>query len=165
MKGRKPKPTELKILHGSRQPINKDEPKPTTSPPEPAEWFTDEQRAEWDELLECMADVNILTKNDRGLLIRLACAKAAYVEAQRALDDGEFVHTGVDRDGNEHTVQNRWVPIRRDLSMECLKLEAELGVFSPTARTRVKAPPKPTEVDPKAEKAKRLFGRLQDLKK
>jgi len=159
MKGRKPKPTGLKLLHGSRKDrINPNEPKPEPGIPDPPDWFTPEQLAEWNDLVECMASIRILTPNERGTLIRLACARAAYAEAQQALDDEGFVITGTNAKGFTCKMVNPWTRIRRDLSAECTKLENELGGFSPTARTRVNTSPRP-DPDPKAVKARRMFGK------
>jgi len=157
MRGRKPKPSKLKILHGSRRPINANEPQPELGIPDPPEWFTPEQLAEWNELTSCLASIRILTPNERGVLIRLACGRAAFNEAQGHLNEEGMVIVGTNSKGFECRMQNPWVSIRRDISMECTKLEAELGGFSPTARTRVKASP-PEPPDPKAIKARKMFG-------
>ena len=158
MRGRKSKPSALKILHGTRADrINMNEPHLELGTPDPPEWFTPEQLAEWSELVECLASIRILTLNERGILIRLACARAAFAEAQKTLDNEGFVITGTNTKGFECKMQNPWVSIRRDLSMECTKLEAELGGFSPTARSRINVPP-PESNDPTSVKARRMFG-------
>ena len=51
-RGRKPKPTALKVLEGNpgKRPLNLFEPTPEDKMPECPDWLEDEAKAEWDRL-------------------------------------------------------------------------------------------------------------------
>src|SRR5688572_21911457 len=54
MRGRKPKPTWLKIMTGNpgKRPLNDAEPQPEGLLGEPPEWLTDAQKAAWRDAIE-----------------------------------------------------------------------------------------------------------------
>ena len=70
MRGRRPKPTRLKVPTGNpgKRPMNKHEPKPEPVVPDcPAE-FGLVARREWDRLASELAKLKILTALDRAAL-------------------------------------------------------------------------------------------------
>lgn len=101
-----------------------------------------------------MSELGLLSKNERGALIRLACARAGHAEAAKHLqDDGA---TLVDDKGRRY--RSPWISISKDLSAECSKIETDIGL-APVARSRVSTTSKkPTEADRKARKAREMFG-------
>jgi P27 family predicted phage terminase small subunit len=72
MRGRKPKPTALKILEGA-QPcrINDREPTMPAGSVEPPAWLDDRGRAHWRELAAILAPAGLLTAGDRPALAQL----------------------------------------------------------------------------------------------
>jgi len=155
MMGRPPKSTDWKVLSGTKASrINRNEPKPERGTPDAPGWFTDAQREQWDHLIECMLGLGLLSKNEQGALVRLACARAGHAEAaQRLATEGQ---TLVDDKGRRY--RNPSVSIAKDLSAECSKIETDIGL-APVARSRVSAVAQETKRDAKAEKARRMFGK------
>lgn len=151
--GRKPKPTELKLLDGSRQPINENEPKPDPANPDMPAWFTAREREIWEDLVPKLEDLNLLTNLDTDTLVRYCSAEAQFEKAQKALNkEGEVVQTPFG------PKKSPWVIIGRDASRLANSLAAEFGL-SPAMRTRIAVKPRERPANPKAERAKRMFGK------
>ena len=77
MKGRKPKPTSLKLVQGNagKRPLNQSEPKPKAAAiPRPPSFLSKDARLEWQRLAPKLHELNILTHIDRA-------AFTAYCEA------------------------------------------------------------------------------------
>ena len=85
MAGRRPKPTQLKILQGNpgRRPLNQKEPQPSLDKPEKPERLGHYGDEVWDELLEELFHMRVMTKADRRAL-ELGCR--AYQEYRDALN-------------------------------------------------------------------------------
>ena len=84
MKGRKPKPTTLKILQGNpgRRPLNKQEPKPKGGVRCSA-WLHEYGKREWRRLAPELLRLGLLTKADQTTF---ACYCQAVAEVQLALE-------------------------------------------------------------------------------
>jgi len=73
MRGRKPKPTKLKILAGTRPArINQNEPTPAPTRPEIPEHLDALARGEWDRLVPILERMGVLTEAD-GAALTLYC--------------------------------------------------------------------------------------------
>ena len=61
-RGRKPKPTAVKVLEGNpgKRPLNMFEPTPEKIAPECPSWLNDEAKAEWNRLVDKMVELGIL---------------------------------------------------------------------------------------------------------
>src|SRR5438067_3785806 len=79
MRGRRPKPTRLKMLTGNpgKRPLNHDEPRPEANIPECPPELGPLARQEWDRLVGELAALRLLTNLDRAAL-------AAYCGAYRS---------------------------------------------------------------------------------
>ena len=66
MRGRKPKPTVLKLLDGNpgKRPLNDREPTAPQGIPEPPNWLDDEARAEWFRTVKVLADMGVMSLAD-----------------------------------------------------------------------------------------------------
>ncbi len=127
MRGRKPKPTLLKDLHGSDQPRNPFEPQPTGDLAEPPVYFSEDQREIWQQALAA-APPGLLKQVDSSVLetwtVALSLQRRALSELAR-----------LDRLG---------VPAAKPLlatfarqAQILLKCVSEMG-FSPASRPRVR---------------------------
>ena len=80
MKGRKPKPTALKILDGTRgDRVNRDEPTLPKASVEPPDWLDDLEGFgidHWNELAPMLSKAGLLTEGDRPALALLCRAYA-----------------------------------------------------------------------------------------
>lgn len=72
MRGRKPKPTALKLLDGTRKDrINTDEPSAPPAELDPPEWLYKMARDHWIELAPILSRAGLLTQADRPALALL----------------------------------------------------------------------------------------------
>jgi phage terminase small subunit len=128
MRGRKPKPTLLKDLHGSEQPRNPFEPRPSGDLAEPPAHFNEDQRAIWQQALTA-APPGLLKQVDSSVLetwtIALSLQRRALVELA--------------------SQERLGVPAAKPLlatfarqAQILLRCASEMG-FSPTSRSRVRA--------------------------
>jgi len=142
MRGRKPKPTHLRLIEGNpgKRRINKSEPKPSgrllAAPPE----FSATQRALWDYAIQ-HAPYGLLTMLDRDVLVVwcVACEmQRRAIAAQAKIDDAGGLPL-LTRTPEGHLVQSPYLPIINRQSAIMLKAAAELG-FTPSSRSRIEIP-------------------------
>ena len=138
MRGRKPKPTSIKLLEGNpgKRRINKDEPKPPEGIPDCPEMLGDEARAEWFRISQALQEMGILTKADRSALAAYCMAYGRWVEAEE----------NVKRFGTIVKSPNKGFPMKSpyltvaDQAMENMrKFLVEFGL-TPSSRSRIKVP-------------------------
>jgi P27 family predicted phage terminase small subunit len=135
MRGRKPKPTWLKIIQGKpgHRPLNVNEPIPEELIGPAPEDFTPEQRAVWDHAVKA-APLGLLTELDRRCLITYCVAAALYDEARKKIAQfGALVKTPI----TGVPMQSPWLSILNKQNLLMQRAIAEMG-FSPTSRGRVK---------------------------
>ncbi|HEX5106418.1 MAG TPA: phage terminase small subunit P27 family [Pirellulaceae bacterium] len=84
MKGRKPKPTLLKLLDGNpgKRPLNEREPVALQGLPAPPQWLDAEAKAEWERIIPDLAEMGVLSRADRPALAAYCTAWSRWVEAE-----------------------------------------------------------------------------------
>src|SRR5687768_711635 len=84
MRGRKPKPTILKVLDGNpgKRPLNDREPQPPGGMPDRPDWLDAEAQAEWGRVTAELAMSGLLTVVDRAALAAYCTAWSRWVEAE-----------------------------------------------------------------------------------
>jgi len=143
-RGRKPKPTHLKIVTGNpgRRPINREEaaPKPEPARPAPPEHLCPEAKEEWSRVAEELYPLGLLTRIDRGALAAYCQAYGRWVRAEKKiaglielnpLTDGLMIVT---KAGN--AIQNPLVGIANKAMADMVRYAAEFGM-TPSARSRI----------------------------
>ena len=87
MRGRKPKPTHLKVLEGNpgKRAITDDEPKPRPVTPKCPSWLMPEAKREWKRLVPELEALGLLTVVDGGALAACCQAYGRMAEAERFL--------------------------------------------------------------------------------
>jgi len=87
MRGRKPKPTKLKLLHGKpgKRPLNQNEPRPRQVVPNCPRHLSAEGRKEWRRITKELAVLGLVTQIDRAALAGYCDAWARWVEASLGL--------------------------------------------------------------------------------
>ena len=145
MKGRKPKPTEIKKLEGERADrINHDEPEPEIIDFDcPYEQGTYEAIA-WNEVVPVLKNMRVFTEADFHA-IKLYCE--SYGMYQGAVSDikDNGVYITLEGKKGEYIVQNPQVAIRNKTYDQMLKIMTEFGMTA-ASRTRIKVE-KPKEPD------------------
>ncbi|WP_375173706.1 phage terminase small subunit P27 family [Pseudooceanicola sp.] len=134
MRGRKPKPTALKLLEGNPggRPINHDEPKPTRSRPTCPSHLSPTAKAEWKRIAEEMENVGLLTRIDRVALAVYCQAYGKWVEAERKLAETPPLL----KMPSGYIQVSPWVTISNKQAELMAKYMAELGL-TPSARSRL----------------------------
>jgi P27 family predicted phage terminase small subunit len=142
MRGRRPKPTHLKLVTGNpgKRPINEREPVPAralpTSPPE----LNDDAKLEWVRVSEELYRIGLLTDIDRGTLAAYCQAYGRWMQAERAISEmakrdtltgGLMIKTS-----NGNAVQNPLIGTANKAMSDMVRYAAEFGM-TPSARSRI----------------------------
>ena len=144
MRGRKPKPTHLKLVAGNpgRYPLNEAEPKFALSIPTPPPELSDDAKMEWGRVSERLYRAGILTEVDRGALAAYCQAYGRWIQAERAIarlaeadkaTGGLLINTT-----NGNAIQNPLVGVANKAASDMVRFAAEFGM-TPSARSRIKA--------------------------
>jgi P27 family predicted phage terminase small subunit len=137
MRGRRPKPTRLKVLTGNpgKRPLNADEPRPEIATPEcPAALGPVAQR-EWHRLVGELATLRLLTNLDRAALAAYCGAYALWAEATEAIQKyGTMV-----KSPSGYPIQSPYVAIANRQAEIMMRIASEFG-FTPASRSRISTP-------------------------
>lgn len=143
MRGRRPKPTRIKLLTGNpgRRPFNPDEPKSEVSVPECPVELGPVARKEWDRMTGELGPLRILTNLDRAALAAYCGAYAMWAEATEAIQKyGSMV-----KSPSGYPVQSPYVSIANRQTEIMMRIASEFGL-TPASRSRISAP-QPSERD------------------
>jgi P27 family predicted phage terminase small subunit len=158
VRGRKPKPTALRLIEGNREhrTIHEElEPKPEKkAPPCPRE-LKDNARKAWRYLVRELGKMGTLASSDRGQMTAYARAWGVWCRAERKLaelsaqlggGEPEIMKTGIKHttkpdgtvtESGGNWIQNPWFNVANKAMSDVVKYGAELGL-NPVQRTRVK---------------------------
>lgn len=142
MRGRKPKPTALKVLAGNpgKRPLNRAEPKPTLAMPECPEELSPAAKTEWARMVQELAPLKMLTALDRAALAAYCEAYALWLEAIAAIRKyGTMV-----KSPSGYPMQSPYVAIANRQAEIMMRIAGEFG-FTPASRSRIAIP---TEREP-----------------
>jgi P27 family predicted phage terminase small subunit len=137
MKGRKPKPTHLKLISGNpgKRPLNDAEPIPLGDLSEPPDWLTESQKAGWNYAIE-HAPAFLLKKLDRSALVVWVVAEDLHRQASENVAKygilTEAPNTG-------YPMQSPYLPVVNKQAQIMLKVAEQLG-FTPASRSRISVP-------------------------
>ena len=154
-RGRKPKPTTLKVLQGNpgKRALNEEEPDFGVGAPPKPDWLDGYASAEWDALTGILVPARVLTKGEIGVLV-VACD--AYSQLRQCQDflkeQGSLSYDASSATGGASYKPYPEVSQRNMARRQYLSALAELGL-TPSARTKVKRIP---ETDKSG--VKRLLG-------
>lgn len=138
MRGRRPKPTHLKVVSGNpgKRPLNPAEPRPAGDLAKPPPGLTRAQRRIWAAAVAC-APLGMLKRLDAGVLKVWVVACDLHGRALLGLEAGGLV---VEAPSTGFPVQSPYLAIINRQAAIMLKAAAELG-FTPSSRTRVAVEP------------------------
>lgn len=139
MRGRKPTPTNLKVLNGESRPsrINKREPKHAPGAPGCPSWLPAEGKAEWRRIVPDLDRLGMLAKVDRAALAAYCQQWATLVQAQKEIDK-----RGLLVEGDGRIVKNPAVLAAKDAAAAVRLFASEFGL-TPSSRARMEAPVAP----------------------
>lgn len=137
MRGRRPKPTRIKVLTGNpgKRALNINEPRPEPVAPEcPPELSSSAQR-EWDRLVADLSKLNLITSLDRAALATYCGAYALWAEATAAIQKfGTMV-----KSPSGYPMQSPYIAIANRQAEIMMRIASEFG-FTPASRSRISTP-------------------------
>jgi P27 family predicted phage terminase small subunit len=140
MRGRRPKPTRIKVLTGNpgKRPLNANEPRPEPAVPDcPPELGAVAQR-EWNRLAGELSSLRLLTNLDRAALAAHCGAYALWAEATEAIQKyGAMV-----KSPQGFPMQSPYVAIANRQAEIMMRIASEFG-FTPASRSRIVTPAAP----------------------
>jgi P27 family predicted phage terminase small subunit len=132
MRGRKPKPTHLKILDGTVKEFPKSEPLPIGELDLAPDWMSEEQKSSWEYAI-AHAPEGLLKKLDRSILAAWVIAEDLHRQATMEVNEhGLVTKSPVKGD----PMQNPYLSIANRQAQIMMKAGSELG-FTPSSRSRV----------------------------
>src|SRR5687767_7214789 len=137
MRGRRPKPTRLKLLTGNpgKRALNANEPRPEPVVPECPVELGPVARREWSRLAVELSALRILTNLDRAALAAYCGAYAMWAEATEAIQKyGTMV-----KSPTGYPVQSPYVSIANRQAEIMMRIASEFG-FTPASRSRISTP-------------------------
>lgn len=136
MKGRKPKPTALKILSNNpgKRPLNKAEPKYPTLGDKPPEFLGDIAQEEWRRVFPILSAAKVIKAPEAALLTAYCEAFETY---QRAADMSRGKGFIVKAPNGCPMISPLFTVLSRARA-DMVRLMAELGI-TPSSRSRVQA--------------------------
>lgn len=135
MAGRKPLPTQLKLVKGTARPhrMNPAEPKPVVATPPPPDHLDEPAAAKFTEMAELLARHGVMTELDVGALARYVVIWRRWLEAEAEVKRrGPVVKTV---GGN--IIQNPFLAVANKCLAQMGQIESEFGL-TPSSRTRVR---------------------------
>lgn len=145
MRGRKPKPTTLKILDGNpgRRPLNNGEPLAPAEVPECPEFLDDEAKAEWFRTAPVLLNMGLLTTADRAALAAYCVVYSRWVAAEAQVRrQGTIVKSPL----KNFPMKSPYLTVA-DQAMETMrKFMVEFGL-TPSSRSRIRVPGNPRAMD------------------
>lgn len=138
MRGRKPKPTRLKLIEGNpgRWPLNAGEPRPDPKPPTCPAHLSPSAKAEWKRLIRDLFALGVITPFDRAALAAYCVSYGRWVEAERKLRETPILI----KIPSGYIQQSPWLTIANKALELMHRYMAEIGL-SPVSRARVDARP------------------------
>ena len=136
MKGRKPKPTVLKVLDGNpgKRPLNQREPKAPQGLPEAPSWLDAEAQAEWERVTSDLQEMGLLSRADRPALAAYCTAWSRWVEAEAMVKKLGPIVKSPDKG---FPMKSPYLTIA-DQALETMrKLMVEFGL-TPSSRSRIR---------------------------
>ena len=144
MRGRKPKPTAVKVLAGNpgKRPLNTSEPQPPVPERTPyvPRHLNDEAKREWRRMASILLVLGLYTEVDRAALAMYCQAWGRWVIAEgKCAEIGEVLYTD-----KGYAYPNPWRAEANRAQDLMRRLFTEFGL-TPSARSRLSVPQSPEE--------------------
>jgi P27 family predicted phage terminase small subunit len=147
VRGKKPKPTALKLLEGNpgKRRLNSQEPRVAVSMPKPPKHLTQGALNEWKRVAKILHAVGVLSVIDRAVLAGYCQSYARWAEAEQKLKDHGLLIKS--KSPNNFPMQSPYLAIANKALAQMMSLAAELGL-TPSSRVRIHANPERTKTQP-----------------
>lgn len=152
MAGRKPVPTNLKLLRGNpgKRKLNDREPQPNPGKPRVPSHLDDEARREWHRMADKLLELGLLTEIDRAALAAYCVAWSRWVDAENKVRQYGLVMLSPDKGW---PIQSPYLAIANKAMEQMRALLVEFGM-SPSSRSRIQT----TAPKPPQDQFEELFG-------
>lgn len=143
-RGRKPKPTHLKLVTGNpgKRKLNKAEPEPVRALPNVPPELNDDAKVEWGRVSEDLYRLGLLTGIDRAALAAYCQAYGRWMIAERAITEmakrDQVTQGLLIKTTNGNAIQNPLVGTANKAMSDMMRYAGEFGM-TPSARSRIKA--------------------------
>lgn len=133
-RGRKPKPTAVKVLEGNpgKRPLNMNEPVPDKIAPDCPTWLSGEAKLEWERLSNKMVNLGTLTEMDMAAFAGYCQSYARWKEAEEFIEQ----HGTIVKTPSGYWQQVPQVSIAQTNLKIMLKFCSEFGL-TPSSRSRM----------------------------
>lgn len=137
MRGRKPLPTQLKVLNGNpgKRPLNEAEPEPTGAKPKCPSHLDKEAKKEWRRFTKLLDGMGILCIEDSSAIALYCETWSRYRDAQAKLAK---YGTCIVAPKSGMPMQSPYLAIANKAQEQMTRLLVEFGL-TPSSRSRVKA--------------------------
>ena len=136
MRGRKPKPTLVKLLAGNpgHRPLNDREPNAPAGIPDCPDFLDDEGRAEWLRTCQSLKNMDLLSSADRAAIAAFCVCYSRWVAAERAV---QKYGTIVKSPNKGFPMKSPYLCIAESALEQMRKLATEFGL-TPSSRSRIR---------------------------
>jgi P27 family predicted phage terminase small subunit len=135
MRGRKPKPTFLKLVQGNpgKRALNRDEPAAPPAIPKPPASLSRAAKREWKRSAQLLKDSGLLSHLDRNTFALYCQTWAQWIEAQEQIAQ----HGMLVRAPSGYPMQSPYIGIANGLAKKLIQMSAEFGL-TPSSRSRIR---------------------------
>lgn len=138
MRGRKPKPTVLKLLQGNpgKRPLNEREPGALAGAPQPPDGLDDEALLEWNRIIPELREMGVLSRADRPALAAYCTAWSRWRNAEALVKKHGPIVKSPDKG---FPMKSPYLTIADQAVETMRKFLIEFGL-TPSSRSRVRLP-------------------------
>src|SRR5947208_15426702 len=142
MRGRRPKPTRIKVLTGNpgKRSLNKSEPRPDPVVPACPPELGPSAQSEWHRLVGDLSKFHLITSLDRAALAAYCGAYALWAEATEAIQKYRVMI----KSPQGFPIQSPYLSIANHQAEIMMRIASEFG-FTPASRSRISAPAQASE--------------------
>lgn len=143
MRGRKPQPTQLKVIRGNpgKRPLPEDEPEVDPEIPDPPPHLNEDALEEWRKITVQLYDAGILTGIDRAALASYCQAYGRWAQAERAInrmaENDPNTKSLLVKSAKGNPMSNPLIGVANKAMGDMMKYAIEFGM-TPSARSRIK---------------------------
>lgn len=165
MRGRKPVPTNLKLIHGNpgKRPIRMDEFRPDAKVPPCPRHLKGEAKKEWRRVSELLLQHCMVAEVDRGALAMLCTLWDRYVTAEQMIEKAKEAAPGSAglfiKSPNGFPIQSPWLAVSNKAIEQYKTMCSEFGL-TPAARVRAVPTAKQPSLFESDEEHRSSFGAL-----
>jgi P27 family predicted phage terminase small subunit len=145
MRGRKPKPTALKILYGNpgKRRLNENEPKPPLEIPDPPDHLDDVAKKEWARITALLSQLGLISQLDMAGIASYCVSFSRWADAERRVMKHGIIVISPDK---KFPMKSPYLCVAESAMEAMRKMLGEFGL-TPSSRARLQVPRTPDALD------------------